>query len=109
MGVQVYGCNHFAIEVDGVEKAVAFYQDVFDLEKFDEGEGDAFFKMGAHQFLAIFEVEEIAGANSRPAFGFSAAPISSRRFIALWLSSYPLGVFSRAPYERIIYNLFTNS
>jgi len=25
------------------------------------------------------------------AFGFSAAPISSRRFIPLWLSSYPLG------------------
>jgi hypothetical protein len=33
----------------------------------------------------------IAGANSRPAPGFSAAPISSHRFIRLWLSSYPLG------------------
>ena len=27
MSVQVYGCNHVAIEVDDVEKAVTFYQD----------------------------------------------------------------------------------
>jgi catechol 2,3-dioxygenase-like lactoylglutathione lyase family enzyme len=59
MSVQVYGCNHVAIEVDDVEKAVAFYQDVFNLEKLDEGEGDAFFKLGAHQFLAIFEVKKL--------------------------------------------------
>ena len=55
MSVQVYGCNHVAIEVDDVETAVEFYQDVFDLEKLDEGEGDAFFKLGEHQFLAMFE------------------------------------------------------
>jgi len=54
MSVRVYGCNHIAIEVDDVEKAVAFYQDVFNLEKLDGGEGDAFFKLGEHQFLAIF-------------------------------------------------------
>ena len=59
MSVQVYGCNHVAIEVDDVEKAVAFYQDVFNLRKLHEGEGDAFFKLGEHQFLAIFEVEEM--------------------------------------------------
>ena len=58
MKVQVYGCNHVAIEVGDVEKAVAFYQDVFNLEKLDEGEGDAFFKLGQHQFLAMFEVKE---------------------------------------------------
>ncbi len=40
MSVTVYGCNHVAIEVDDVERAVAFYQDVFNLEKLDEGEGD---------------------------------------------------------------------
>ena len=34
-GVKVYGCNHVAIEVDDIEKAVAFYQDVFNLEKLD--------------------------------------------------------------------------
>jgi len=32
MAVQVYGCNHVAIEVDDAEKAVAFYSDVFNLE-----------------------------------------------------------------------------
>lgn len=59
MSVQVYGCNHVAIEVDDVEKAIAFYQDVFNLEKLNEGEGDAFFKLGQHQFLAIFKVKEL--------------------------------------------------
>src|SRR3954463_13294403 len=59
MSVQVYGCNHVAIEVADVEKAIAFYQDVFNLQKLDEGEGDAFFKLGEHQFLAMFEVEEV--------------------------------------------------
>jgi catechol-2,3-dioxygenase len=55
MSVQVYGCNHVAIEVGDITKAVAFYQDVFGLEKLDDGEGDAFFKLGEHQFLAMFE------------------------------------------------------
>jgi catechol-2,3-dioxygenase len=59
MRVKVYGCNHIAIEVGDVDKAVAFYQDVFNLEKLKEGEGDAFFKLGEHQFLAMFEVAEI--------------------------------------------------
>ena len=58
MSVQVYGCNHVAIEVGDVKKAVAFYKDVFNLEQLDEGEGDAFFKLGQHQFLAMFEVKE---------------------------------------------------
>ncbi len=55
MSVKVYGCNHVAIDVDDIEKAVAFYEDVFGLEKLDEGEGDAFFRLGEHQFLAMFE------------------------------------------------------
>ncbi len=59
MSVQVYGCNHVVIEVDDVEKAVAFYKDVFNLKQLDEGEGDAFFQLGAHQFLAIFKVEKL--------------------------------------------------
>jgi len=59
MSVQVYGINHLAIEVDDVAKAVEFYEDVFHLEKMDEGEGDAFFKIGQHQFLAIFKVDII--------------------------------------------------
>jgi catechol 2,3-dioxygenase-like lactoylglutathione lyase family enzyme len=65
MSVKVYGCNHVAIEVDDIEKAVAFYQDVFNLEKLDEGEGDAFFKLGEHQFLAVFEVEEVKPDRTR--------------------------------------------
>ena len=65
MSVQVYGCNHVAIEVDDIRKAVAFYKDVFNLEKLDRGEGDAFFKLGEHQFLAIFEVEKVQKANLR--------------------------------------------
>jgi predicted enzyme related to lactoylglutathione lyase len=58
MTVHVYGINHIAIEVDDIEKAVAFYEDVFGLEKKDEGEGDAFFKVGEHQFLAMFETQK---------------------------------------------------
>lgn len=58
MSVKVYGINHIAIEVDDLERAVEFYQDVFNLEKLDEGEGDAFFKLGEHQFLAMFKVEK---------------------------------------------------
>src|SRR2546425_3238072 len=65
MSVKVYGCNHIAIEVDDVEKAVRFYQDVFNLEKLDEGEGDAFFKLGEHQFLAMFQVDKIEPSRMR--------------------------------------------
>jgi len=65
MSVETYGCNHIAIEVDDIEKPVAFYQDVFNLEQFRGGEGDAFFKLGEHQFLAMFEVERVEPANIR--------------------------------------------
>src|SRR5215204_5889456 len=69
MSVKVYGCNHVAIEVDDVEKAVKFYQDVFGLEKLDEGEGDAFFKLGEHQFLAMFEKKGMRPDTSNHHFG----------------------------------------
>lgn len=59
MSVKVYGINHIAIEVDDIKKAVSFYEDVFNLKKSDEGEGDAFFGVGAHQFLAMFEVDKV--------------------------------------------------
>ena len=65
MSVQVYGCNHVVIEVDDIKKAIAFYKDVFNLEKLDSGEGDAFFKLGEHQFLAIFEVEKLQSDRMR--------------------------------------------
>ena len=69
MSVQVYGCNHVAIEVGDIEKAVAFYTDVFGLEKLDGGEGDAFFKLGEHQFLAIFERKGMRPDKSNHHFG----------------------------------------
>ena len=59
MSAQVYGCNHLAIEVSDVKAAVKFYQDVFNLQKMDGGEGDAFLRLGEHQFLAIFQVAEV--------------------------------------------------
>ncbi len=59
MAVKVYGCNHVVIEVDDAEKAVAFYQDVFNLEMLRGGEGAAWCKLGEHQFMAIFEVREL--------------------------------------------------
>ncbi|HXM17501.1 MAG TPA: VOC family protein [Candidatus Tumulicola sp.] len=65
MSVHVYGCNHIAIEVTDIEKAVAFYEDVFNLRKQDEGEGDAFFQLGAHQFLAMFEVKSMQPDRTR--------------------------------------------
>jgi predicted enzyme related to lactoylglutathione lyase len=65
MSVHVYGINHIAIEVDDIAKAVAFYADVFNLKKLDQGEGDAFFKIGEHQFLAMFEVQKVQPARAR--------------------------------------------
>src|SRR5579863_9845582 len=65
MSIRVYGINHIAIEVDDIERAVTFYQDVFNLEKLEEGEGDAFFKIGEHQFLAMFEVEKVSATGMR--------------------------------------------
>jgi catechol 2,3-dioxygenase-like lactoylglutathione lyase family enzyme len=65
VSVQVYGCNHIAIEVDDVNKAVAFYTDVLNLEKQSSGEGDAFFKLGNHQFLAIFKVDKVRPERAR--------------------------------------------
>ena len=59
MPVRVFGCNHIAIEVDDIERAIEFYSDVFNLPLQDDGEGDAFFALGNHQFLAIFQVDEL--------------------------------------------------
>jgi catechol-2,3-dioxygenase len=59
MAVQVYGTNHVAIEVDDAKKAMEFYSDVFSLEMLQGGEGAAWCKLGEHQFMAIFEVEEL--------------------------------------------------
>jgi catechol 2,3-dioxygenase-like lactoylglutathione lyase family enzyme len=65
VSVRVYGINHIAIEVNDIKQAVAFYEDVFGLKKKDEGEGDAFFQIGEHQFLAMFEVETMKPDRTR--------------------------------------------
>ncbi len=67
--MQVYGINHVALEVGDIKKAVSFYQDVFGLKKLDEGEGDAFFKIGEHQFLAMFERKGMKPDESNRHFG----------------------------------------
>ena len=61
----IEGVQDFYYSVKDMKRAVAFYQDVFNLEKLDEGEGDAFFKLGEHQFLAIFEVEKLQPDRTR--------------------------------------------
>jgi len=65
MSVKAYGINHVAIEVTDIGKAVAFYEDVFALEKKDDGEGDAFFQIGEHQFFAMFEVDKMSADRTR--------------------------------------------
>lgn len=59
MPVKVYGSSHVVIEVDNAKKAIEFYSDVFNLDMLRGGEGAAWCKLGEHQFLAIFEVEEL--------------------------------------------------
>ena len=54
----VYGMNHVALEVTDIDLAVKFYTEVLGLERQRGGEGQAFFKVGEHQFLALFEVTE---------------------------------------------------
>ena len=79
MSVKVYGINHIAIEVDDIEKAVEFYQDVFDLEKLDEGEGDAFFRIGEHQFLAMFEARKTQPNRTRQPWAHRSRRSAARR------------------------------
>jgi catechol 2,3-dioxygenase-like lactoylglutathione lyase family enzyme len=65
MSVRAYGINHIALEVTDLAKAVAFFEDVFGLQRRDEGEGDAFFSLGEHQFLALFEVKAMTPDRTR--------------------------------------------
>ena len=69
MAVQVFGMNHMGIEVDDAEKAVAFYEDVFNLKMLKGGEGAAWCQVGEHQFLAIFDVKQLHRGQAKH-FGF---------------------------------------
>ena len=58
MSIRVFGCNHIVLEVGDLDKAIEFYTDVFNLEPKNEGEGDAFFQLSNHQFLALFHSDD---------------------------------------------------
>lgn len=53
------GINHVALEVGDVDRAVAFYRDVFDWELRGETATGAFLDMG-DQFLALSETDDTA-------------------------------------------------
>ena len=61
--MDVYGMNHVALEVTDIDLAVKFYTEVFGLERQREGEGQAFFKVGEHQFLALANKQSAGGAD----------------------------------------------
>lgn len=65
MSVRAYGINHIALEVTDLRTAVEFFEDVFGLKRRDDGEGDAFFNLGEHQFLALFEVKAMTADRTR--------------------------------------------
>jgi catechol 2,3-dioxygenase-like lactoylglutathione lyase family enzyme len=48
------GINHVALEVDDVERALAFYGRLFDIRRVEREDGGAFVDLG-DQFIAMFE------------------------------------------------------
>jgi predicted enzyme related to lactoylglutathione lyase len=48
------GINHVALEVDDIERALAFYGRLFDIRRVDREPGGAFVDLG-DQFIAMFE------------------------------------------------------
>ena len=51
---RLVGINHVALEVDDIDRALAFYGRVFDIKRVDREPGAAFLDMG-DQFIACFE------------------------------------------------------
>ena len=58
------GINHVALEVDDIERALAFYGRLFDIRRVERADGGAFVDLG-DQFIAMFE----PGANEDRHFG----------------------------------------
>jgi catechol 2,3-dioxygenase-like lactoylglutathione lyase family enzyme len=58
------GINHVALEVDDIERALAFYGRLFDIRRVARADGGAFIDLG-DQFIAMFE----PGANEDRHFG----------------------------------------
>ena len=52
MSVQVYGCNHVAIEVGDIDAALAFYSRLLEFELRSKSDSMAFIDLG-DQFLAL--------------------------------------------------------
>lgn len=48
------GINHVALEVDDIERALAFYGRLFDIRRVERAHGGAFVDLG-DQFIAMFE------------------------------------------------------
>jgi lactoylglutathione lyase len=48
------GINHVALEVDDIERALAFYGRLFDIRRVERAHGGAFLDLG-DQFIAMFE------------------------------------------------------
>jgi lactoylglutathione lyase len=48
------GINHVALEVDDIERALAFYGRLFDIRNVERAHGGAFLDLG-DQFIAMFE------------------------------------------------------
>ena len=74
------GINHVALEVDDVERALAFYGRLFDIRRVDREPGGVFVDLG-DQFIAMFE----PGAQEDRHFGLvvddkeAGAPRARRR------------------------------
>lgn len=58
------GMNHVALEVDDVDEAVAFYEDLFAFELRSRSDSSAFVDMG-DQFLALMETDGGSGDGGR--------------------------------------------
>ena len=48
------GINHVALEVDNIDRALAFYGRLFDIRRVERAHGGAFVDLG-DQFIALFE------------------------------------------------------
>ena len=51
---RLVGINHVALEVDDIDRALAFYGRLFDIRRVERAHGGAFVELG-DQFIALFE------------------------------------------------------
>ena len=59
--VQVFGINHVALDVNDLEKAIAFYTDILDVKVMKRMKNGAMLDLnGRFDFLALFKDSSIA-------------------------------------------------